>query len=172
MQQAGVTDDQINQKFSANQEGFQLLSKTRAELAAMVPASQGAQQFESDPTIVAIKELLNQLETIRQGKEKVMNDGVAMHDQLNATEELMKVNSGQAAKGEVFESYKAKYTQHFAQNEAFEQQKHGIAQQISQHGPQLSQVLARVGNDPAKNQFFMKISEAIMVADQLQMLIE
>ena len=46
MLQAGVTDDQINQKFSANQEGFALLSKTRAELAAMVPVSQGAAQFE------------------------------------------------------------------------------------------------------------------------------
>lgn len=43
------------------------------------------------------------LETIRQGKEKVMSEGVALHDNLNAVEELIKVNSGNANKGEVFE---------------------------------------------------------------------
>ena len=32
-----------------------------------------------------------------------MSDGVAMHDNLNAVEELMKVNSGNASKGEVYE---------------------------------------------------------------------
>ena len=53
--------------------------------------------------MLAIKEQLNQLEIVRQGKEKVMNDGVAMHDQLNAVEELMKVNQGLLQKGEVFE---------------------------------------------------------------------
>ena len=49
-----------------------------------------------------------------------MNDGVAMHDQLNAVEELMKVNQGQLQKGEVFEQFKAKYAEHFQQNEVFE----------------------------------------------------
>ena len=46
-----------------------------------------------------------------------MNEGVAMHDQLQAVEELMKVNSGTANKGDVFNAYKAKYGEHFAQNE-------------------------------------------------------
>ena len=36
-----------------------------------------------------------------------------MHDNLNAVEELMKVNSNQASKGEVFEQFKAQYAQHF-----------------------------------------------------------
>ena len=35
-----------------------------------------------------------------------MQDGMALHDNLNAVEELMKVNSGQANKGDVFESFK------------------------------------------------------------------
>ena len=38
-----------------------------------------------------------------------MNEGVAMHDQLQAVEELMKVNQGNANKGDVFQSFKAKY---------------------------------------------------------------
>ena len=53
------------------------------------------------------------LEVCRQGKEKIMKDGMAMHDNLNAVEELMKVNLGNAHKGEVFESFKAKYTEFF-----------------------------------------------------------
>ena len=74
----------------------------------------------NDPSVVGIKEQLAILETIRQGKEKVMSDGVAMHDNLNAVEELMKVNSGNASKGEVYEQFKALYVEHFNQNEAFE----------------------------------------------------
>ena len=80
-----------------------------------------------------------------------MQEGVAMHDNLQAVEELMKVNSGAAQKGEVFESYKAKYTEHFAQNEAMEQQKQQIAMQIQQAAPAMQQVINTVGNDPAKN---------------------
>jgi len=38
-----------------------------------------------------------------------MKEGMAMHDALNATEELMKVNQGGAQKGEVFETFKARY---------------------------------------------------------------
>jgi hypothetical protein len=77
----------------------------------------------NDPSVVGIKEQLAQLENIRLAKEKVMSDGVALHDNLNAVEELMKVNSGEKAKGEVFESFKAQYAQHFAQNEDLEGQK-------------------------------------------------
>jgi hypothetical protein len=57
--------------------------------------------------VIAIKEQLNVLETCRQGKEKIMKDGMAMFDNLNAVEDLMKVNLGNAAKGEVFEAFKA-----------------------------------------------------------------
>lgn len=56
-----------------------------------------------------------------------MNDGVAMNDQLNVIEDLMKVHQGVMAKGDVFEMNKAKFAEHFAQNEQFEQQKQQIA---------------------------------------------
>jgi len=77
-----------------------------------------------------------------------MSDGVALHDNLNAVEELMKVNSGEKAKGEVFESFKAQYAQHFAHNEELEGQKQQIAGVISQLGPQLNQLVNTVGSDP------------------------
>lgn len=83
-----------------------------------------------------------------------MNDGVAMHDNLNSTDELMKVNMGTAQKGEVFEAVKAKYVEHFANAEKAEEQKQGICMQIQQVGPQLNALLGQMGNDPAKSAFF------------------
>ena len=55
----------------------------------MIPQSAGAQNIAQDPIVVGIKEQLAKLEVIRQGKEKVMNDGVSMHDSMQGTEELM-----------------------------------------------------------------------------------
>lgn len=79
---AVATDQQIKTKFESNTEGFALLSKTRQELAAMIPQSAAAGQVANDPSVPAIKDALAQLEVIRQGKEKVMAEGVAMQDQL------------------------------------------------------------------------------------------
>jgi len=61
------------------------------------------------------------------------------------------------------EKHKAKFVEHFAQNEQFENQKKEIANQIMQNSAGLNQVLAQAGNDPAKNQFFQNINEAIIV---------
>ena len=57
----------------------------------MIPQSAGANQ-DQNPVVLAVKEQLAQLEVIRQGKEKVMHDGTAMHDNFSAVEELMQVN--------------------------------------------------------------------------------
>ena len=43
-----------------------------------------------------------------------MNDGVAMNDQINAVEDLMKIQREGANKGEIFECYKARFMEHFA----------------------------------------------------------
>jgi len=138
----------------------------------MIPQSVAAAQVDQNPAIAAIKQSLQQLEAIRVEKERVMREGVAMQDNLQAVEELMRVNQGAANKGEVFESYRAKYVEHFAQNEAFEQQKQQLAMAIQQQAPQMMQLVNSVGNDPAKNQFFEKINEAIIVQDQLSVLLE
>ena len=55
-----------------------------------------------------------------------MKDGVAMHDSLNAVEKLMMVNQRTADKSAVFEEFKVKYQEHFAQNDALEQKKQAI----------------------------------------------
>jgi len=40
MQLAGQTDAQISQKFAENKQGLDVLAKTKAELAEMIPKSQ------------------------------------------------------------------------------------------------------------------------------------
>ena len=61
-----------------------------------------------------MKESLDELDAIKIEKEKVMKDGMAMHDNLNAVEKLMLVHQRQADKVAVFEEFKTKYTEHFA----------------------------------------------------------
>jgi len=90
---ASATDVQIKQKFEANQQGFQLLGKTRQELAASVPVNPAAATVENDPAVVAIKEALDQLNAIKLEKEAVMSEGVAMHDNLNPVDRLMSVHT-------------------------------------------------------------------------------
>ena len=58
----------------------------------MIPSSAESGQIDQNPAVQIVKEQLAALEEIRKGKEKVMNDGVAMQDQLNAVEQLMQVN--------------------------------------------------------------------------------
>ena len=55
---AVATDTQIKSMFERNAEGFALLSKTRQELAGMIPQSAGAQDVANDPSVVGIQEQL------------------------------------------------------------------------------------------------------------------
>ena len=89
----------------------------------MIPQSAAAGQVEQDPAVAGVKQCLEQLEQIRIQKEKVMNDGVAMFDNLQLVEELMKIHQNQAQKEEVFGVYRNKFTEHYNQNEMLEQQK-------------------------------------------------
>ena len=59
---AVATDTQIKSMFERNTEGFALLSKTRQELAGMIPQSAGAQDVAQDPSVVGIQEQLAKLE--------------------------------------------------------------------------------------------------------------
>lgn len=172
LEMAQGTDTQIKQKFEANTEGFKLLSKTRQDLAADIPSAGNTAALAQDPSVLAVKQCLDQLDNIKKEKEKVMNDGVSMIDNMNAIEDFMKVKMGAADKGTIMEQHKAKFVEHFAQNEAFENQKKEIASQIMAQSAGLNNVLAQAGNDPQKNMFFQQINEAIIVQEQLSVLLE
>lgn len=95
---AASTDVQIKQKFEANAAGFAMLSKSRQELGQSIPANPNAAGIEQNPAVVAIKNALDQLDAIKGEKETVMNEGIAMIDAHNATEQLMEVHAGKADK--------------------------------------------------------------------------
>lgn len=113
LQQAAVTDQQILTKFDANKQGFALLAKTRQDIASLIPQQQNGQDLSNNTAVVAIKSCLDQLDEINRQKDEVMAAGVALHDNFNPIEELMKVNNKQADKQTVFEEFKQKYTSHF-----------------------------------------------------------
>ena len=65
-----------------------------------------------------------------------MAAGVALHDNFNPIEDLMKVNNKQADKQTVFDEYRQKYAKHFAANDEFEAKRQQLAQTIQQNmGP-------------------------------------
>lgn len=55
-----------------------------------------------------------------------MNEGVVMHENLNAVDELIKVNSKQTDKNTVFNMFKERYNAHFAKNDEFESKRQQI----------------------------------------------
>jgi len=132
--QASLTDQQILAKYETNKKGFSLLSKSRGDLAAMIPASANSQDVSQNPVVITIKKCLDDLNEISKQKDAIMAEGVAMHESLNAVEELMKVQQNAAKKQDVFDSFKNRYLQHFEQNVELERQRQNISQTIAQNG--------------------------------------
>merc|ERR1712127_528719 len=69
LQQAQVTDQQILGKYEANKQGFALISKSRGDLSAMIPASGGGQDISQNPVVVTIKKALDDLNEISAKKD-------------------------------------------------------------------------------------------------------
>lgn len=58
---------------------------------AMIPASQSNINVSSNPVVITIQKCLNDLNEISAKKDAIMAEGVAMNENLNAVEELMKI---------------------------------------------------------------------------------
>lgn len=56
-----------------------------------------------------------------------MAAGVAMHDNFNPIEDLMKINNKTADKQTIFEEYRQKYLKHFSANDEFEAKRTQLA---------------------------------------------
>ena len=89
----------------------------------MCPNSNNGQDISQNPVVITIKNSLDQLNEISLKKDEVMSEGLAMHENFNAVEDLMKVVQNCAVKADVFENYKKKYVEHFAKQEEFELQR-------------------------------------------------
>lgn len=58
---------------------------------AMISASQSNINVSSNPVVITIQKCLNDLNEISAKKDAIMAEGVAMNENLNAVEDLMKI---------------------------------------------------------------------------------
>ena len=75
--------------------------------------------------------------------------------------------SHKKSKEEVFTKYKNQFTQHYAKNGAFEEQKQQLSGQIQTQMQSFHQVLSQSATDPAKTKFFEQLHQAIAIQEQL-----
>lgn len=165
LQMAGQTDSQIIQKFQENKQGLDILSKTKAELSEMIPKSQTNAAIAENAVVVGLRKALEELDAISKEKESIMNEGVQMNDNLNPTEDLMKVFNKTMDKNAAFEKYRTQYVTHFAKNEALENKKKEINQTILQNGPTFANLCKQVGSDPARQDFFAQLDGALVAQE-------
>jgi len=83
-----------------------------------------------------------------------MASGVALHDNFNPIEDLMKVNNKQADKQIVFEEYRQKYLKHFSTNEELEVKRQQLAQTIQQNMGPFTALISQQAQDPSRMMFF------------------
>jgi len=62
LQMAATTDVQIKEKFTQNKAGFDMISLSRGDLASRIPKSEGAEAIAHNPCVVALRDLLQQLD--------------------------------------------------------------------------------------------------------------
>lgn len=103
LNQAVTTDENLKTKYAQSEAGFKLLAKTRQDLCDLIPKTAGSQDMAQNPAVMAIQRALSDIDDITTAKEKCMAEGVAMNDNLNAVEELMKVHTKQMEKQAVFD---------------------------------------------------------------------
>ena len=130
------------------------------------------QNSEQNPAVSAIKGALVDIDAISAQKDMVMQEGVAMHDNLNCTEDMMRVFKKTMEKAACFDQYKKQYEQHFARNNELETQRQSIAIVIQKHGAAFKEVCAMQLQDPAKSQFFQTLNDAVVAQGQLQNMLE
>ncbi len=57
----------------------------------MIPVAQNAIDVSSNPVVTTVQKCLNDLNEISAKKDVIMAEGVAMHENLNVVEDLVKV---------------------------------------------------------------------------------
>ena len=120
---AAATDAQIKEKFMQNKAGFDLLSLSRGDLSQRIPKSMSVDAVAQNPAVVALRDLLSQLDMIKIQKQEVLAEGSKMLESTNTTDDLMATVSKTKSKEEVFAKYKSLFETHYAKNATFEEQK-------------------------------------------------
>jgi len=79
----------------------------------MIPASNAGKDLSTNPIVVTIQKCLDDLNQISSQKDIIMAEGVAMHENLNAVEELLKVFQTNGDQNAAFEVFRQRYLNHF-----------------------------------------------------------
>ena len=69
---AESTDRQVEDKFSIHGESLKLLNKTRNELSALIPQSQGSKEISQNPAVVAITQSLDMLDQLKEQRSPIL----------------------------------------------------------------------------------------------------
>ena len=117
------TDKQVEDKFAAHSEPLKLLNKTKSELSAMIPQSADSRDIATNPTILAIKGALEQLDVIKTERSKILQEALQKCENFNAIEDLIAVHSGQAEKGTIYEKHMQEFRSIYSAIEPLEKQK-------------------------------------------------
>jgi len=120
----------------------------------MIPQTVGQKELSENAVVVALKQALEELDKIKEGKAKILEEAVQKCQNFNAVEQLIQVHQGQAEKGTVFEGFKGEFRQLFAQLESFDKQIGEVRAQVQQQAGPFAQLLNSTSNDPAKQQFY------------------
>ena len=107
------------------------------------------------------------MDMIRIQKQEVIAEGSKMLEQTNTTEDFMDTLSHKKTKDEVFAKYKNQFTQHYAKNGAFEEEKQQLSGQIQSQMQSFHQILSQSATDPVKTKFFEQLHQAIVIQEQL-----
>ena len=127
----------------------------------MIPQTAGQKEMSENAAVVSLKQALEALDRVKEGKAKVFEEAVQKCQNFNAVEQLILVHQGQAEKGIVFEGFKNEFRQLFGQLEPFDKQIAETKGQIQQQSGPFAQLLSSTSNDPAKQQFYQQIDQAL-----------
>jgi len=112
------------------------------------------------------------LDAVKAAKERTMAAAVANLENLNAVEDLMEAHRGKISKQDAMTKHTGIFQEQFAANDAAEEQRRALCQEIAQHGPALQQLTGSNVADPATTQFFMQLSQAQMEVEMLAQMTE
>lgn len=128
----------------------------------MIPVSESASQMASQPSSLALKQALDNIEQAQAKKQDIMRESVEYLANINVIDDLMLVHQGQKSKDEVFTSVKEKFNDYFKRIRDQETLIATSNNVIMEHFPAFQKLKQSIAIDPSRQQFFQRIDLALM----------
>ena len=168
LQMAAQQDQATSQRFSAQQSELQLLTKTKQELLAEIPASTVVTDVSQMPAAVAVKQALDNTEQAKSKRDAALKEAVEHLSNLSMLEDLLAVHQGQAQKDAVFATQKEVYDEYFKRMTEQDALIKAANDVIGSTWPDFSKLKQSVQIDPTRQAFFQQIDLALMCQEDLE----